>query len=615
VLKGGKLKMKKEEKIFKAETKELLNLMIHSIYTNKEIFLRELISNANDAIDKLKFKSLTDTDILKGDNKFKIEISVDKGNRTLTITDNGIGMTYEEVDDNIGTIAKSGSKLFKEQLEEAKKGDIDIIGQFGVGFYSGFIVADKITLETKSPYSENGVKWISSGDGNYEIEEISKQDRGTKITLHLKDGDEYNEFLEDWKIKDLVKRYSNYIRYEIYFGDEVINSTKPIWKKDKKELKDEDYNEFYKATFHDWNDPLLHINLKVQGNIEYNALLFIPKKLPFDYYTKNFKRGLQLYTKNVFIMEKCEDLIPEYFNFISGLVDCDSLSLNISREILQQDAELQVISKNLEKKIISELEKILKNDREKYIEFWKEFGRSIKAGVQDMFGMNKEKLQDLLIFVSSYDDKYTTLKEYVDRMGDNKEILYVPAESIDAVKYLPKMEKLKEQGREVLILTDKIDEFTLMAMRDYSGKEFKSINSSDFKFSDDKEKEEEVKKIADENKELIEKAKEFLKDKVSEVELSNNIGNSASSLLAKGGLSLEMEKTLSEMTNNNDTPKAEKVLAINPEHVLFNRLKSSVNTDDFNKLIDVLYNQALLLEGFNVENPAEFIKNLNSLIG
>ncbi|ALF23769.1 molecular chaperone HtpG [Fusobacterium nucleatum] len=606
--------MKKEEKIFKAETKELLNLMIHSIYTNKEIFLRELISNANDAIDKLKFQSLTDTDILKDNDKFRIDISVDKDNRTLTISDNGIGMTYEEVDDNIGTIAKSGSKLFKEQLEEAKKGDIDIIGQFGVGFYSGFIVADKITLETKSPYSENGVKWISSGDGNYEIEEIAKQDRGTKITLHLKDGDEYNEFLEDWKIKDLVKKYSNYIRYEIYFGDEVINSTKPIWKKDKKELKDDDYNEFYKATFHDWNDPLLHINLKVQGNIEYNALLFIPKKLPFDYYTKNFKRGLQLYTKNVFIMEKCEDLIPEYFNFISGLVDCDSLSLNISREILQQNAELQVISKNLEKKITSELEKILKNDREKYVEFWKEFGRSIKAGVQDMFGMNKEKLQDLLIFVSSHDDKYTTLKEYVDRMGDNKEILYVPAESVDAAKYLPKMEKLKEQGREVLILTDKIDEFTLMAMRDYSGKEFKSINSSDFKFSDDKEKEEEVKKIADENKELIEKAKEFLKDKVSEVELSNNIGNSASSLLAKGRLSLEMEKTLSEMTNNNDMPKAEKVLAINPEHVLFNRLKSSVNTEDFNKLVDVLYNQALLLEGFNIENPAEFIKNLNSLI-
>ena len=606
--------MRKEEKIFKAETKELLNLMIHSIYTNKEIFLRELISNANDAIDKLKFQSLTNNELLKGDDKFKIEISVDKDNRTLTIKDNGIGMTYDEVDENIGTIAKSGSKVFKEQLEAAKKADIDIIGQFGVGFYSAFIVADKVTLETRSPYSENGVRWVSSGDGNYEIEEISKENRGTEITLHLKDGEEYSEFLEEWKIKDLVKKYSNYIRYEIYFKDEVINSTKPIWKRDKKELKDEDYNEFYKATFHDWNDPLFHINLKVQGNIEYNALLFIPKKLPFDYYTKNFKRGLQLYTKNVFIMEKCEDLIPEYFNFISGLVDCDSLSLNISREILQQNSELQAISKNLEKKIISELEKVLKNDREKYIEFWKEFGRCIKGGVQDMFGMNKEKLQDLLIFISSHDDKYTTLKEYVDRMGESKEILYVPAESIDAVKALPKMEKLKEQGREVLILTDKIDEFTLMAMRDYSGKEFKSINSSDFKLSDDKEKEEEVKKIADENKTLIEKAKEFLKDKVNEVELSNNIGNSASALLAKGGLSLEMEKTLSEMTNNNDVPKAEKILAINPEHVLFDKLKAAEGTDNFNKLVDILYNQALLLEGFSIENPVEFIKNLNDLL-
>lgn len=606
--------MRKEEKIFKAETKELLNLMIHSIYTNKEIFLRELISNANDAIDKLKFQSLTNNELLKGDDKFKIEITVDEDNRTLTIKDNGIGMTYDEVDENIGTIAKSGSKVFKEQLEAAKKADIDIIGQFGVGFYSAFIVADKVTLETRSPYSENGVRWVSSGDGNYEIEEISKENRGTEITLHLKDGEEYSEFLEEWKIKELVKKYSNYIRYEIYFKDEVINSTKPIWKRDKKELKDEDYNEFYKATFHDWNDPLFHINLKVQGNIEYNALLFIPKKLPFDYYTKNFKRGLQLYTKNVFIMEKCEDLIPEYFNFISGLVDCDSLSLNISREILQQNSELQAISKNLEKKIISELEKVLKNDREKYIEFWKEFGRCIKGGVQDMFGMNKEKLQDLLIFISSYDDKYTTLKEYVDRMGETKEILYVPAESIDAVKALPKMEKLKEQGREVLILTDKIDEFTLMAMRDYSGKEFKSINSSDFKLSDDKEKEEEVKKIADENKTLIEKAKEFLKDKVNEVELSNNIGNSASSLLAKGGLSLEMEKTLSEMTNNNDAPKAEKILAINPEHVLFDKLKAAEGTDNFNKLVDILYNQALLLEGFSIENPVEFIKNLNDLL-
>ena len=605
--------MKKEAKVFKAETKELLNLMIHSIYTNKEIFLRELISNANDAIDKFKFKSLTDTNILNGDDRYKIEISIDKENRILTISDNGIGMTYDEVDENIGTIAKSGSKLFKEQLEEAKKGEVDIIGQFGVGFYSGFIVADEITIETKSPYSETGVKWVSSGDGDYEIEEISKENRGTKISLHIKEDDTCNEFLEDWKIKELVKKYSNYIRYEIYFGDEVINSTKPIWKKDKKELKDEDYNEFYKATFHDWNDPLLHFNLKVQGNIEYNALLYIPKKLPYDYYTKSFKRGLQLYTKNVFIMDKCEDLIPEYFSFINGLVDCDSLSLNISREILQQNSELQAISKNLEKKIISELEKVLKNDREKYIELWKEFGRSIKAGVQDMFGMNKEKLQDLLIFMSSNEDKYVTLKEYVDRMGENKEILYVPTENIDTVKSLPKMEKLKEQGREVLILTDKIDEFTLTAMMDYSGKQFKSINSSDFKLSDDVEKEEKVKKMADENKKVIENIKEILKDKVSEVELSNNIGSGASALLAKGPISLEMEKVLADMPGE-EMNKATKVLALNPEHTLFDKLTSSVGTEDFDKLVNVLYNQALILEGFNIENPSEFIKNLNSLI-
>lgn len=605
--------MKKESRVFRAETKELLNLMIHSIYTNKEIFLRELISNANDAIDKLKFKALTETNILADDDKFRIDISVDKDAKIITISDNGIGMTFDEVDDNIGTIAKSGSKLFKEQLEEAKKNEIDIIGQFGVGFYSGFIVADKIELTTKSPYSDKGVKWTSDGTGEYEIEEIEREKRGTTITLHLKAEEEYAEFLEDWKIKDLVKKYSNYIRYEIYFKDEVINSTKPIWKKDKKELKDEDYNEFYKATFHDWNDPLMHINLKVQGNIEYNSLLFIPKKLPFDFYTKSFKRGLQLYTKNVFIMDKCEELIPEYFSFISGLVDCDSLSLNISREILQQNSELQAISKNLEKKIISEFEKLLKNDREKYIELWKEFGRNIKAGVQDMFGMNKEKLQNLLIFTSSYEDKYVTLKEYVDRMGEHKEILFVSGESLDMVKSLPKMEKLKEQGREVLILTDKIDEFTLTAMMNYEGKDFKSINSSDFKLDESKEKEEEIKKIAEDNKTLMEKVKDILKDKVSEVEVNNNIGNGASSLLAKGPISLEMEKVLADMPGA-EMNKAIKVLAINPEHGLFEKLKAAEGTENFEKIVDILYNQALILEGFPIDNPVQFIKNLNTLI-
>lgn len=605
--------MKKEARVFKAETKELLNLMIHSIYTNKEIFLRELISNASDAIDKLKFKSLTNSNILENDDKFKIEIVIDKDKKTLTIIDNGIGMTFEEVDENIGTIAKSGSKIFKEQLEEAKKNEVDIIGQFGVGFYSGFIVADKIEFTTKSPFSEKSVKWLSTGSGEYEIEEIEATKRGTTITLYLKDGDEYLEFLEDWKIKELIKKYSNYIRYEILYKDEVINSTKPIWKKDKSELKDEDYNEFYKSTFHDWQDPLLNINLKVQGNIEYSALLFVPKKLPFDFYTKSFKRGLQLYTKNVFIMEKCEDLIPEYFSFISGLVDSDGLSLNISREILQQNSELQVISKNLEKKIISEFEKLLKNDREKYIEMWKEFGRNIKAGVQDMFGINKDKLQNLLIFISSLDEKYTTLKEYVERMGENKEILFVSGENIDMIKSLPKMEKLKEQGREVLILTDKIDEFTLTAMMNYDGKEFKSINSSDFKLNDDKEKEEEIKKIAENNKTLLEKIKDCLKSKISEVEISNNIGNSASALLAKGPISLEMEKVLSEMPGA-EMNKAIKVLAINPEHILFEKLKTTEGTENFEKLVDILYNQALILEGFSIDNPVQFIKNINSLI-
>ncbi len=605
--------MKKESKIFQAETKELLNLMIHSIYTNKEIFLRELISNANDAIDKLKFKSLTDTNLLAADNEFKIEVSVDKDKKIITVKDNGIGMTYEEADENIGTIAKSGSKIFKEQLEKANKGDIDIIGQFGVGFYSAFIVADRIILETKSPYSEKGVRWESTGNGTYDLEEIEKEDRGTTITLFLKDGEEYSEFLEEWKIKDLIKKYSDYIRYKIYFKEEVVNSTRPIWKRDKKELKDEDYNEFYKSTFHDWNDPLFHIHLKVQGNIEYNSVLFVPKKLPYDFYTKSFKRGLQLYTKNVFIMDKCEDLIPEYFSFVAGLVDCDGLSLNISREILQRNTELQAIAKNLEKKIISEFEKMLKNDREKYIEMWKEFGRAIKAGVQDMFGMNKDKLQNLLIFQSSLEDKYVTLKEYVDRMGEHKEILFVSTENLETVKFLPKMEKLKEQGREVLILTDKIDEFTLTAMNTYSEKTFKSINSSDFKFDNSEEKKEEIKKINDDNKSLLEKIKEILKDKVSEVEINGNIGDSAAALLAKGPISLEMEKVLSEMPGA-EMNKAVKVLALNPEHKIFEKIKNFSNEDELKKLVNIVYNQSLIMEGFQIENPAQFIKDLNDLI-
>lgn len=606
--------MRKEAKMFQAETKELLNLMIHSIYTNREIFLRELISNASDAIDKIKFEALTNSEILGEDRDFKITLSVNKDKKEITITDNGIGMTYDEVAENIGTIAKSGSKAFKEKLENTSKDDIDIIGQFGVGFYSGFMVADKMTLITKSPKSDMGVKWTSTGDGSYEIEEFEKKERGTSITLTIKDGEEFMTFLEDWKIRDLVKKYSDYVRYPIIFNDETINSTKPIWKTDKSQLKDENYNEFYKSTFHDWEDPMFHFHLKVQGSIEYTALLYIPKKAPMDFYSKDYKKGLQLYTKNVFIMDKCDELIPEYFSFVKGLVDCDDLSLNISREILQQNSELTAISKNLEKKIISELEYILKNDREKYIEFWEAFGRNIKFGIHDMFGMNKDKLQNLLIFRSSLDDKYVTLKEYVERMGEEKkEILYVVGEDLATVKSLPKMEALKEKGIEVLILTDKIDEFALKTMNEFEGKTFKSISDSDFKLEENKEKEEEIKKLSEGNKSMLDKIKESLTGKIVDVELSNNLGSGASALLAKGEISLEMEKVLSQIPGNENI-KAEKILALNPEHPLFAKLQECKDTPKFDDLLDILYTEALMLEGFQIENPVEFIKKLNNLL-
>ena len=605
--------MRKESKAFQAETKELLNLMINSIYTNKEIFLRELISNASDAIDKLKFTALTNSEILGENSEFKITLAVDKDKREITITDNGIGMTYDEVAENIGTIAKSGSKAFKEKLENVSKDDVDIIGQFGVGFYSGFMVADTMTILTKSPNSDKGVKWYSSGDGAYEIEEINREERGTSITLTIKAGEEFDTSLEDWKIKELVKKYSDYVRYPIYFNNEVINSTKPIWKTDKNSLKDEDYNEFYKANFHDWEDPMLHLHLKVQGSVEYTALLYIPKKAPMDFYSKDYKKGLQLYTKNVFIMDKCDELIPEYFSFIKGLVDCDNLSLNISREILQQNSELQAISKNLEKKIISELEKILKKDREKYIEFWEAFGRNIKFGIHDMFGMNKDKLQNLLIFRTSLDEKYSTLKEYVDRMGERKEILYVVGEDLATVTSLPKMETLKEKGIEVLLLTDRIDEFALKTMMEFEGKTFKSINDSDFKIDDSKEKEEEIKKLSEDNRSLLDKIKDTLSGKIVDVELSNDLGKGASALLAKGNISLEMEKVLSQLPGNEEV-KAEKILALNPEHPVFKKLQTLENSEEFKDLLDVLYTEALILEGFQIENPVEFIKKLNNLL-
>lgn len=603
--------MKKETKIFQAETKELLNLMVHSIYTHKEIFLRELISNASDATDKLKFKALTDTHILDSSEELCITITPNEELRTLTITDHGIGMTFEEVVENIGTIAKSGSKAFLSSLEEAKKNnDLNIIGQFGVGFYSAFMVADKIILETKSPYSDKGVRWTSTGEGSYEIEEIDKTERGTSITLYLKDNDEDKEFLNEYKIKGLIKKYSDYVKYPIMLKDERINSTKPIWKTPKDELKDEDYNEFYKSTYHDWQDPLLHFNFNVQGNLEYNAILFIPQVPPYDLYTREYKRGLQLYTKNVFIMDKCEELIPQYFNFIKGLVDTDDLSLNISREILQKTQQLKAISKNLEKKIISEFEKLMANDRDKYIKFWEVFGRHIKFGVHENFGLNKDKLENLLLFKSSKNLDYTSLKEYIDRMKDDqKEIYYAVGENLDILQKMPKVLNVINKGFEVLYLTEGADEFALKTMNTFKEKTFKSVTEVTFETEEEKE---EIKKLFEINKSLLDKIKETLKEKVVEIKLNPELGDSSVSLSSKGEVSLEMEKLLSQIPGNEGV-KAEKVLEINPNHPLFNKLQNASEAE-LKDLSDILYNQGLLIEGFALENPLDFVTKLNNIL-
>lgn len=604
--------MKKETKVFQAETKELLNLMVHSIYTHKEIFLRELISNASDAIDKVKFKALVDTQILDSNESLDIKIESDKDNKVLKITDKGIGMTFDEVVENIGTIAKSGSKAFLNSLEEAKKsGDLNIIGQFGVGFYSAFMVADKIVLETKSPYSDKGVRWTSTGEGSYEIEEIDRSERGTTIILYIKDNEEDLEFLNEFKIKGLVKKYSDFVKYPILFDEERINSTKPIWKTPKDELTEKDYSEFYKSNFHDWEDPLFNFNFNVQGNLEYSALIFIPKNPPYDLYTREYKRGLQLFTKNVFIMDKCEDLVPQYFNFIKGIVDTNDISLNISREILQQTSQLKTIAKNLERKIISEFEKIMRDDREKYITFWETFGRHIKFGIHENFGLNKDKLQNLLMFKSSLQNEYVTLKEYVERMKeDQKDIYYVVGENIDVLKKLPKVINVINKGFEVLYLTEGADEFALKSMVSFDEKEFKSVSEVSFETEAEKE---EIQKLESDNKSILEKIKNNLKNKISEIKLNPELGEGSVAMSSKGEVSLEMEKLLSQLPGNEHV-KAEKVLEINPKHPLFSKLQSA-NNEELQDLSDILYAQGMLIEGFPLENPVDFVDKLNKLLG
>ena len=635
--------MNKETLNFQTETKELLNLMIHSIYTHKEIFIRELISNASDALDKLKFKAITENEILGEDNNFKIEIFLDSKEKTIKIIDNGIGMTYDEVLANIGTIAKSGSKAFAQAMKDAKKNtdELSIIGQFGVGFYSAFMIADKITLETKSPYEDTGVIWSSNGEGSFTIEKVAKEIRGTEITLHLREEEETedsnDEYLEEFKIKDLVKKYSDYVIYPILLEVtkseedeetkekvetiemEKINSQTPLWKKVKSEIKDDEYNKFYQGKFHDWTDPLKTIHFKVEGNLDYTALLYIPSKTPMDFYSKEFEKGLQLYSKNVFIMEKAKDLVPDHFRFMKGLIDSPDLSLNISREILQQDRQLKVIAKNLEKKIQRELEKMLKTDRETYNKFWKEFGINIKGGIYEEFGLHKDKLKDLVIFSTTFSDEMTTLKEYVERMPEEqKNIYYVAGESIESLSKMPQLEGIKEKGWEVLYFTDKIDEFAIKALGEYSEKTFKSIHEAgeELTSTDDKKILDEVEK---DNKDLFEKIKEILGSKVSDVKPTTRLKSSAVCLTSgSNGISFEMEKLMAEMPGENPMGpiKADRILEINSNHELFKALKSiyEKSPETLDKYAKVLYSQALLIEGFKLEDPMEFANDMTALI-
>lgn len=612
-------------KQFKTESKKLLDLMINSIYTHKEIFLRELISNASDAIDKRHYLALTDAD--KADD-YQIFLSFDKEERTITLTDNGIGLTEEELVNNLGTIARSGSKEFKDGIDND---DIDIIGQFGVGFYSAFMVAKEVIVTTKSVNSEKAFTWKSEGHSNYTISETEKDDFGTTIVLHLRDNNEeteedYDEFLSEFKIKELVKKYSDYVRYPIkmdvtktdypedekadpivYSETETINSMIPLWKRNKSDITKEEYNEFYKRQFNDFEEPLKVIHTKVEGMTEYTSLLFIPKKAPFDLYSEKFEKGLQLYSRGVFIMDKNKDLIPDYFRFVRGLVDSGDLSLNISREMLQQDRLLKKISTNIEKKIKSELEKMLKNDREGYNEFFTTYGINLKYGIYEGFGMNKEKLQDLIMFKTTQSDEFITLKEYVERMKeDQKVIYYASGKTKESILSLPQMDLVKDKDFEVLLFTDDIDEFMVNILMKYDDKEFKSINQGDLGLID----EEDTKKLDDLSKEkedLLATLKEGISDKVSDVVLSKRLKDSPVCLVSAEGISMEMEKVLKNLPNNKEAT-ATKILEINPNHELFMTLESLYTTDKESvaKYAKLLYNQALLIEGLPLENPVEF---------
>ncbi|MCH5320200.1 MAG: molecular chaperone HtpG [Eubacterium sp.] len=624
------------KKQFKAESKKLLDMMINSIYTHKEIFLRELISNASDAIDKLYFKSLTDNAVGLARDDFKIEIEIDKENRTFTLSDNGIGMTAEELENNLGTIAKSGSLNFKnENADNENAQDISVIGQFGVGFYSSFMVADKVEVISKA-FGENVAhKWTSTGADGYTVEECEKEDAGTVIILYIKEDNEnenYSQYLEAYKIDELVKKYSDYIRYPIvmemshqvpdpekegeYITElnvETLNSMVPIWRKSKSEIKAEDYNEFYKSKFMDYTDPLCVIHSKTEGQATFDALMFIPENPPYDFYTKEYEKGLQLYSNGVLIMDKCADLLPDYFSFVKGLVDSADLSLNISREMLQHDHQLKIIAKAIDKKIKNELTKMLKNDREKYEKFFKSFGLQLKYGVYANYGMEKDSLKDLLLFESSNGDGYTTLKEYVGRMADSQEsIYYACGENAEKISLLPQIDAVKEKGYEVLYFTDEVDEFAIQMLMEYDGKHFANICKDDLDLSTEAEKEA-INKKNEEEKDLLEKMKNALDGQVTAVKFSNKLGTHPVSLTAEGYVSLEMEKVLSSMPGANQGVKAQLVLEINSNHPVAEKLAKS-DDETVVKYTKLLYASARLIAGLDLANPTEFSDTIAELM-
>ena len=617
-------------KQFKAESKRLLDLMINSIYTNKEIFLRELLSNASDAIDKLYYQSLTDKSIKVNKKDLCIKIEIDKENRLLKIIDTGIGMNKEELENNLGMIAKSGSLQFKE--ENKKKKDVNIIGQFGVGFYSSFMVSDDVTVISKKYNEEDAYKWESTGAEGYTITKDEKDTYGTTIILKIKsDNEEYNysDFLDTYTIETLVKKYSDYIRYPIKMNvtrrelkkgskdeyedvtkEETLNSMIPLWKKDKNKITGEEYNNFYQSKFYDYENPIKVIHTSVEGMTSYKAILFLPAHAPFDYYSKEYEKGLALYSNGVLIMDKCSDLLPDYFGFVKGVVDSDDLSLNISREILQQDRQLKLIASNIEKKIKSELESMLKDERDKYEKFFKEFGMQLKLGVYNDYGMHKDELKDLLLFYSSKDEKYITLKEYVSSMKDDEEnIYYACGETIDKINMLPQVEKVKDKGYNILYLTEYVDEFAIKSLMEYDGKKFVNVSEENLDLDTEEEKEE-IKKINDENKEMLNSMKEIIGSDVSDVRFTHRLKNHPVCLVSEGPVSIEMQKVLNAMPTDQSI-NAKIILEINSSHKIADKLKELYKSDKekFNEYTKILYSQSRLIEGLSIENPTE-ISNL-----